>query len=231
MEELQPNFKAQETLEELRRILAPKKENIKRLSKEHRESLITTREIRKKRANLFNKVLSNIQIAVSEIYPLLTASQQFPIGGSAYLQSDDPSLPFLYGTRFSVVPPNKKHRNLSALSGGEQTLAVLALICAFAKSSNTPLIVFDEVDAALDKRNVKGLANFLTRWKSPGNSINQIIIVSHKEEVYSEAQTLIGVYRNHDEGTKALTLHMDEIIQNDVNALSLLDEPDPIGFL
>lgn len=56
---------------------------------------------------------------------------------------------------FSVRPPKKSWKNISNLSGGEKTLASLALVFALHHYKPTPLYVMDEIDAALGKRPVK----------------------------------------------------------------------------
>lgn len=53
---------------------------------------------------------------------------------------------------FSVRPPKKSWKNISNLSGGEKTLASLALVFALHHYKPTPLYVMDEIDAALGER-------------------------------------------------------------------------------
>lgn len=53
------------------------------------------------------------------------------------------------GIVFSVRPPKKSWKNIANLSGGEKTLASLALVFALHHYKPTPLYVMDEIDAAL----------------------------------------------------------------------------------
>lgn len=76
------------------------------------------------------------------------------MGGNAELELVDSLDPFSEGILFSVMPPKKSWKNISNLSGGEKTLSSLALVFALHHYKPTPLYVMDEIDAALDFRNV-----------------------------------------------------------------------------
>ena len=69
--------------------------------------------------------------------------------------------PFSEGILFSVMPPKKSWKNISNLSGGEKTLSSLALVFALHHYKPTPLYVMDEIDAALDFRNVSIVASYI----------------------------------------------------------------------
>lgn len=69
--------------------------------------------------------------------------------------------PFNGGVNFSVRPKNKTWKQMDNLSGGEKTLSSLSLIFALHHFRPTPLYFFDEVDAALDYRNVQIIGNFV----------------------------------------------------------------------
>ncbi len=79
------------------------------------------------------------------------------MGGNAELELVDSLDPFSEGILFSVMPPKKSWKNISNLSGGEKTLSSLALVFALHHYKPTPLYVMDEIDAALDFRNVSPL--------------------------------------------------------------------------
>ena len=67
----------------------------------------------------------------------------------------------VYVCRCSVRPPKKSWKNISNLSGGEKTLSSLALVFALHHYKPTPLYVMDEIDAALDFKNVSIVANYI----------------------------------------------------------------------
>ena len=91
---------------------------------------------------------------------------------------------------YEFKPPNKQFdADIAARSGGEKTIAGLALIFAMAMIKRPQMILLDEVDAHLDADNVDLLSSFLSQWKdSP-----QIVMISHKEQAVSKSDSLIGV--------------------------------------
>lgn len=91
---------------------------------------------------------STISLRLKEMYQMIT------MGGNAGLELVDSLDPFAEGILFSVMPPKKSWKNISNLSGGEKTLSSLALVFALHHYKPTPLYVMDEIDAALDFRNV-----------------------------------------------------------------------------
>jgi structural maintenance of chromosome 4 len=105
-------------------------------------------DLRRLRLEGFMEGLSAISLRLKEMYQLIT------MGGNAELELVDSLDPFSEGIQFSVMPPKKSWKNISNLSGGEKTLSSLALVFALHHYKPTPLYVMDEIDAALDFRNV-----------------------------------------------------------------------------
>lgn len=105
-------------------------------------------ELRRLRLEGFMEGFSTISLRLKEMYQMIT------MGGNAELELVDSLDPFSEGILFSVMPPKKSWRNISNLSGGEKTLSSLALVFALHHYKPTPLYVMDEIDAALDFRNV-----------------------------------------------------------------------------
>ena len=114
-------------------------------------------ELRRLRLEGFMEGFSVISLRLKEMYQMIT------MGGNAELELVDSLDPFSEGILFSVMPPKKSWKNISNLSGGEKTLSSLALVFALHHYKPTPLYVMDEIDAALDFRNVSFLAPFLPR--------------------------------------------------------------------
>ena len=128
------------------------------------------------------------------------------LGGNAELELYDSADPFSEGILFSVMPPKKSWKNISNLSGGEKTLSSLALVFALHvyKVSSllpclsfalvltpliiqpTPLYFMDEIDAALDFRNVSIVANYIKdRTKNAQFIIISLRNVSHSSAILS----------------------------------------------
>jgi structural maintenance of chromosome 4 len=108
-------------------------------------------DLRRLRLEGFMEGLGAISLRLKEMYQLIT------MGGNAELELVDSLDPFSEGIQFSVMPPKKSWKNISNLSGGEKTLSSLALVFALHHYKPTPLYVMDEIDAALDFRNVSYL--------------------------------------------------------------------------
>ena len=105
-------------------------------------------QLRHLRLTGFMEGFSTISLRLKEMYQMIT------MGGNAELELVDSLDPFSEGILFSVMPPKKSWKNISNLSGGEKTLSSLALVFALHHYRPTPLYVMDEIDAALDFRNV-----------------------------------------------------------------------------
>jgi len=163
-------------------------------------------EVRVKRAELFSKAFSHISDQIGDIYKALTESINAPFGGKAYLTSNgaDEETPFLGGLNFHAMPPMKRFRDMDALSGGEKTIAALALLFAVHSFAPSPFFVLDEVDAALDNANVAKVAKYIREHAEPGT---QFIVISLKTGLFQESECLIGVLRDQSANTsRAITL-------------------------
>ena len=134
------------------------------------------------------------------------------MGGNAELELVDSLDPFAEGILFSVMPPKKSWKNISNLSGGEKTLSSLALVFALHHYKPTPLYVMDEIDAALDFKNVSHAQPFdLVTLKLMNTQVSivaayikertknaQFIVISLRNNMFELASRLVGVYKvNH----------------------------------
>ena len=101
-----------------------------------------------------------------------------------------------------VRPPKKSWKNIANLSGGEKTLASLALVFALHHYKPTPLYVMDEIDAALDFRNVSIVANYI---KAKTRNA-QFIIISLRNNMFELADRLVGIYKTNN-ATKSIAIN------------------------
>lgn len=85
--------------------------------------------------------------------------------------------PYLGGVRYTVMPPGKRYSEMEVLSGGEKTMAALALLFAIHSFHPAPFFVLDEVDAALDPTNVAKLAGYI---RQQAEKDVQFLIISLK---------------------------------------------------
>lgn len=102
------------------------------------------------------------------------------------------------------MPPLKRFRDMEHLSGGEKTIAALALLFAIHSWHPSPFFVLDEVDAALDNANVARIARYIRGHARPGM---QFIVISLKNVLFQMSETLVGIYRDQGaNSSKSLTL-------------------------
>jgi energy-coupling factor transporter ATP-binding protein EcfA2 len=96
------------------------------------------------------------------------------------------------------------------LSGGEKTIAALALLFAIHSYQPSPFFVLDEVDAALDNVNVSRVATYVREHANPGM---QFIVISLKAGFFQESETLVGVMRDQAKMTsKYLSLDVSSLV-------------------
>ena len=177
----------------------------RRLAAEARDAF---EDVKTRRADLFNKAFSHISDQIDPVYKALTRSDNFPLGGQAYLDAmgADDDTPFLGGLKYHAMPPLKRFRDMDALSGGEKTIAALALLFAVHSYAPSPFFVLDEVDAALDNVNVGKVARYIRDHARPGM---QFIVISLKTGLFQESECLVGVLRDQGANTsRAVTLDL-----------------------
>jgi len=162
-------------------------------------------QVKEKRFELFNKAFTHIHEQITHVYKELTRSEAYPIGGKAYLDIDaDTDSPYLVGIKYTAMPPLKRFRDMEHLSGGEKTMAALALLFAIHSYQPSPFFVLDEVDAALDNANVEKIKKYIREHAGPGM---QFIVISLKAGLFQDSESLVGVYRDQDvNSSRTLTL-------------------------
>ncbi|CAG8508683.1 13626_t:CDS:10, partial [Acaulospora morrowiae] len=145
-------------------------------------------DLRKLRLEEFMHGFTLISQKLKEMYQMIT------LGGNAELECCDSLDPFSEGIIFSVMPPKKSWKNISNLSGGEKTLSSLALVFALHHFKPTPLYVMDEIDAALDFRNVSIVANYIKERTRNA----QFIVISLRNNMFELADRLVGIYKTNN---------------------------------
>lgn len=160
--------------------------------------------VKQKRMDAFNAAFTHISQHLSPIYRDLTRSTSFPLGGQAYLDAEELDEPYLHGIKYAAMPPLKRFRDMEHLSGGEKTMAALALLFAIHSFAPSPFFVLDEVDAALDNVNTGRLMAYVKEHCGPGM---QFVVISLKSGFFEGSETLVGVLRDQSaNSSRALTL-------------------------
>uniref|UniRef100_A0A671LS92 Structural maintenance of chromosomes protein 1A n=1 Tax=Sinocyclocheilus anshuiensis TaxID=1608454 RepID=A0A671LS92_9TELE len=144
-------------------------------------------QIKKERFDRFNACFESVATNIDEIYKALSRNSS----AQAFLGPENPEEPYLDGINYNCVAPGKRFRPMDNLSGGEKTVAALALLFAIHSYKPAPFFVLDEIDAALDNTNIGKVANYI---KDQSVQNFQAIVISLKEEFYTKADSLIGVY-------------------------------------
>jgi len=131
-------------------------------------------------------------------------------GGSAKLTISDESDPIESGIEIEAKLPGKREQGLALLSGGERSLAAVALVFALLKVSPTPFCVLDEVDAMLDESNVGRFCDLLLELSKS----TQFILITHNRTTVQVADVIYGVTMGRDSSTQVLSLRLDEVDQS-----------------
>ena len=102
--------------------------------------------------------------------------------------------------------PQKKVKELNALSGGERSLVSIALLFAMSQVNPPPFLVLDETDAALDESNSRKFGDMLEKLSKQ----SQLVVVTHNRETMSRADVLYGVTIGSDGASKLLSVKLAE---------------------
>ncbi|KAI8451120.1 RecF/RecN/SMC [Phakopsora pachyrhizi] len=208
IEVMAPKGKAIEKLGEAEVRLREHDEEYESARKQFKKTKEDFNEIKKRRVEAFNKAYNHVSGKIGQVYKELTSSGGDATGGYAFLGVENPDEPYLSGLKYNAMPPMKRYRDMEQLSGGEKTMAALALLFAIHSYQPSPFFVLDEVDAALDNTNVRRIANYI--GEKSGEDF-QFVVISLKSSFYERANGLVGIYRDNDwGGTKNLTLDLDQ---------------------
>lgn len=154
-----------------------------------RKDLITIiEELDERMQTIFLAAFEDTKVAFSEVFPIL-----FP-GGSGSISLTNPDDPLTTGIEVAVRPVGKKIERLSLLSGGERSLAAVALLTAIFKARPSPFYILDEVEAALDDANLGRLLGVFEQLRES----SQLIVITHQKRTMEIADALYGVSMRQD---------------------------------
>eukprot|EP00814_Leptocylindrus_danicus_P018697 CAMPEP_0116038318 /NCGR_PEP_ID=MMETSP0321-20121206/22716_1 /TAXON_ID=163516 /ORGANISM="Leptocylindrus danicus var. danicus, Strain B650" /LENGTH=1452 /DNA_ID=CAMNT_0003516967 /DNA_START=35 /DNA_END=4393 /DNA_ORIENTATION=+ len=192
IESMTPNMKANEAFDAMKDKIKSNHSDYEKLKNTQRKTQAAFARVRNERTARFQDAFQHIDESLKIIYKDLTKSSKHPLGGNAYLSLDDADEPYLGGMKFNAMPPMKRFRDMEQLSGGEKTVAALALLFAIHSYRPAPFFVMDEVDAALDNVNVLKVCNYIQ--KRSGDF--QCIVISLKDMFYERSQALVGICKD-----------------------------------
>lgn len=145
-------------------------------------------ELDERMQSIFLAAFEDTRVAFGEVFPIL-----FP-GGTGSISLTDPDNPLTTGIDVSVRPVGKKIERLSLLSGGERSLAAVALLTAIFKARPSPFYILDEVEAALDDANLGRLLGVFEQLRES----SQLIVITHQKRTMEIADALYGVSMRQD---------------------------------
>ena len=160
---------------------------ISRLEEEMRTSFVSA----------FEAINKNFGITFKELFG----------GGSAELNLVDPEDVLTSGIEIKAAPPGKIIKNMSLLSGGEQSFVAIALLFAILKVNPTPFCILDEIEAALDEVNVFRFGEYVKKLASD----TQFILITHRRGTMEVGNRLYGVTMPQRGISQAIELNVDEI--------------------
>lgn len=191
------NLRSLEVYEEIKKEYDSIKEKAEIIEKEKNEITKVISEIDIKKKKTFNQTLSLLNDIFSRNFSELS------VKGQVFLEVENKQDPFSGGVNIIVKTGHGKYFDVTSLSGGEQTLVALSLIFGIQELKPYCFYILDEIDAALDKRNSERLASLLKKYMQKG----QYIVITHNDEIISNATTLYGVSM-HDGLSKIISLKL-----------------------
>ena len=130
-------------------------------------------------------------------------------GGKGQLILEDPDNPLTCGIEIRVQPPGKQVKTITLLSGGEKAFVATALYFAILKVRPTPFCLLDEIDAALDDRNVDRFAHYMHNLSQK----TQFIVITHRRGTMEAANVLYGVTMQEQGVSSLLRLDLNQMTQ------------------
>ncbi|MCJ1713721.1 AAA family ATPase [Curtobacterium sp. VKM Ac-2922] len=163
-------------------------EQLEDLQKTRTDLMTIIDELDQKMQTIFESAFNDTRDAFDEVFPIL-----FP-GGSGSITLTDPTNLLATGIDVQVRPAGKKIDRLTLLSGGERSLAAVALLVAIFTARPSPFYIMDEVEAALDDANLGRLLTVFERLRET----SQLIVITHQKRTMEIADALYGVSMRQD---------------------------------
>ena len=170
-------------------------------SKRELESII--RDITKEMTVIFVEEFKKIDHYFGQVFEEMFG------GGRGQLILEDPDNPLTCGIEIRVQPPGKQVKTITLLSGGEKAFVAIALYFAILKVRPTPFCMVDEIDAALDDRNVERYARYLRNLCAK----TQFIVITHRRGTMESADVLYGVTMQEQGVSTLLRLDLNQMEQ------------------
>ena len=201
------NVNAIEEFEQVNRRYQALKTQVEDVEKSRAELIRMVQQLSGEMKKLFSASFAQINENFGRIFNELFG------GGTASLELTDQEDVLESGIEIHVAPPGKVIKNLTALSGGEQSLVAICIYFAILAVNPAPFCILDEIEAALDDVNVVRFAQYLRRITDH----TQFIVITHRRGTMEAADVLYGVTMQEDGVSKLLKLDLDTMDASLVN--------------
>lgn len=199
----QVNLMAPEEFQEVKERYERQKLNFEDTQKSLENLIRVSEEIKSKSSEMFLETYNQIKKNFHNMFRRLFN------GGRAELKLADPQNILQSGIDIYAQPPGKKMEHISLLSGGEKTMTAVALLFATYQVRPSPFCLLDEIDAALDDKNV---SSFVTTLESFAN-VSQYIVITHNKKTVMGASTMLGITMEESGVSKIIALRLDQDIK------------------
>ncbi|HCK89476.1 MAG TPA: chromosome segregation protein SMC [Erysipelotrichaceae bacterium] len=194
------NMNAPEEYNEVNERYETMKQQIDELTQSRDKILAAIDEMDTVMKKQFKEMFDQINAAFNDIFRNLYG------GGKATLILQDPTDILNTGIDIDAQPPGKAVQNNMLFSGGEKSLIALCVLFAILKVKPVPLVILDEVEAALDPANVERFADHLHRYTDR----TQFIVVTHRTGTMQNTDVLYGVTMQHQGVSQMLKVELSE---------------------
>ncbi|MBQ6221670.1 MAG: AAA family ATPase [Solobacterium sp.] len=178
------------------------KKQIDELTESRDKILAAIDEMDRVMTKQFKEMFDRINVEFNDIFRTLYG------GGKARLILEDPSDILNTGIDIDAQPPGKSVQNNMLFSGGEKSLIALCVLFAILKVKPVPMVILDEVEAALDQSNVERFAQYLHRYTDR----TQFIVVTHRPGTMENADVLYGVTMQHQGVSQMLKVEIRDAL-------------------
>ncbi|MCH7568823.1 MAG: chromosome segregation protein SMC [Nanoarchaeota archaeon] len=191
------NLRALEVYEDIKIEYEKVQEKVDTLEKEKLDIFKIIEEIDRKKKRTFMKTFKGINELFTRNFSRLSTK------GQAFLEIQNKEDIFSNGVDIVIKMAKGKYFDVTSLSGGEQSLVAISLLFAIQEHKPYHFYIFDEIDAALDKRNSERLSALLKKYTQTG----QYLIITHNDAIIVDSDILYGVSM-HDGVSKILSLRV-----------------------
>ncbi len=147
----------------------------------------------------FNRINEQFKVSFSDFFG----------GGRGEIILENPDDCLECPIEIKIQPPGKSVQNINLFSGGEKSLAAMALLFSVLKVTPSPFCIYDEVEAALDEVNVERFAKYMRKMTDK----TQFISITHRRGTMEEADVLYGVTMQEKGVSKLLELQSAELAE------------------